>query len=235
MNNHNALEDAEEFMKKQFAKEAIIILNKMKPIRWYEVNFKNSAKMIDEKFNDDCFVLIFSAMHEKPRDERGEMTKEKKKELITMIGQKINIKYGKESKEREYLAKVFEFFVNEKGSIEELEKTIKSNSIKSLFYFLIKPNKIEELMTLLISKNCNIYSVRMCLIYWGAYHGYASIPKLYTDFISGNKEITEKIDSYLKNIIKKIWKSDRKTASRTKTRNSNPALADESGIQSRLF
>lgn len=69
--------------------------------------------------------------------------------------------------------------------------------MRSFFAFIIKPYSAEELTKFMYSKN--MQELHLAYIFWGAFFGFANMPKTFTNIIfeSNDNELFEMIDGYL--------------------------------------
>ncbi len=146
--------------------------------------------ILDALSEDDKSLLRISinAILSMPQGYIGSISEEKILKIITMIGRQLP-----EGKSRQILQQYYLYRINEKDTFEFPEDGI----IRVIIVFLMKTNGFDQMNKMLVNKNIDRKDIAYLL--WGAFIGFANLPKTFTNIIfeSNNNALFEHIDNYL--------------------------------------
>lgn len=156
-------------------------------------NFFSTQKISDDDFK--LYQIICEVLFKNRKRHKGETEIEIKNGILTKIGDAINIAFGKESKESDYLRNFYNLLNNRKHNFNI--KNTEHNSLQAIVAFFINIDSAERLEEFIIEQK--LKHRFLSLSFFGLWVGFAALGKTLTNkiFDSDNFTLLNLIDSVI--------------------------------------
>jgi hypothetical protein len=172
-------------------------VNNQKKISNNELDFVQelNSEILDALSNEDKTILkiLTNVILSNPTSILGDISENNLNEILSVAIEELS----KRKISEEIVSPLKDLLAYRLSGNGEYNIPSEQIVVRSFFAFIIKPYSAEELTKFMYSKN--MQELHLAYIFWGAFFGFANMPKTFTNIIfeSNDNELFEMIDGYL--------------------------------------